>query len=812
MQKTILLAQTYLERRLELNYQPPDWLLLVTLLLMAAVLVAIVQLYRREQRAGSTLRGRMVLAGLRCSVVLLLVMIWFEPVWAEYVHHHIESYTLVLSDRSASMMLTGSPSTPTTDITSQPDVPTRVEQVQRLLSTPPTALLQQLSRRNRVQVWSIGDQSQLLNDIPARRNEADTTLAAAISEMATQPADITPAPVTDLGLALRGALAQAGNAPIAAVIVLSDGQFNHGENVEQLGRMARLRGLPVYTIGLGPLEPPLNWRMQNVSAPQSAFINDPFTITAEISSYGLENSSGSVQLLEQSVDGTAAAPHLIAQQSITAAADGQPRTVQFEHRPREAGRYLYQLQIVADPREAITADNLLPIRVQVLDNKLRVLLVAGGPNWTYRLLTNLLTRDPSFELSCWLQSADSTAIREGDYPLDHLPIEAAELGKYDLFLLLDPDPQQLPAGWAEHLAQLVARRGSGLLYHVGRPYTSRFFQSPTMMPLRELLPVIADPQAELLLNEIGYYQKTGQPLEILTAARAHPAMRVLQSSTDSAAADSADWLQVFWHYPVRSEKPAATVLLRHGHPRMRNRYGGHVLAATQFIGAGRSAFIGFDGTWRWRRAGEERFNQFWIQMLRYLAEGRLLGGNGRGRLQSDAPRYDLGQAVTLSAYLTDSEYQPLVTPRQAAEVQSTEQPELHTSLWLAADPARPGWYVGSYQPPAVGEYRVQLNYQASDDTSPITLTHWFETREPNLEIQQPQQNRTALEQLARLSAGGSYLTLDQAITLADKIPDRHESQVSRGVPEPLWDRYSMLLVIVLLLAIEWSLRKWWSML
>ena len=51
--------------------------------------------------------------------------------------------------------------------------------------------------------------------------------------------------------------------------------------------------------------------------------------------------------------------------------------------------------------------------------------------------------------------------------------------------------------------------------------------------------------------------------------------------------------------------------------------GGEPLVVQQFVGAGRVLFLGFEESWRWRfRADEPRFNQFWIQMVRYLARVR----------------------------------------------------------------------------------------------------------------------------------------------------------------------------------------------
>ena len=79
----------------------------------------------------------------------------------------------------------------------------------------------------------------------------------------------------------------------------------------------------------------------------------------------------------------------------------------------------------------------------MLEDQLRVLLVAGRPSYDYRHLTRLLERDRTIELSCWLQSADAHAVRDGNKTLVALPREPAEVFAYDALILLDPDPDEL---------------------------------------------------------------------------------------------------------------------------------------------------------------------------------------------------------------------------------------------------------------------------------------------------------------------------------------------------------------------------------
>ncbi|MHA4893084.1 hypothetical protein, partial [Enterococcus faecium] len=56
------------------------------------------------------------------------------------------------------------------------------------------------------------------------------------------------------------------------------------------------------------------------------------------------------------------------------------------------------------------------------------------------------------------------------------------------------------------------------------------------------------------------------------------------------------------------------------------------LVVQQFVGSGRVLYLGFDETWRWGfREDQLRFNQFWVQSIRYLSRSRV----GRIELRLD---------------------------------------------------------------------------------------------------------------------------------------------------------------------------------
>jgi hypothetical protein len=320
--------------------------------------------------------------------------------------------------------------------------------------------------------------------------------------------------------------------------------------------------------------------------------------------------------------------------------------------------------------------------------------------------------------------------------------------------------------------------------------------------------VTPDPEADLILNRVGHFQTRDWPIDIPKEALAHPILQQQDAGATGASGGATIWNDlpgVYWHYPVLREKPVATVLMRHSAPQMRNAYGGHVLLATQFVGAGRSEFVAFDGTWRWRRFGEEVFDRFWVQSLRYVVEGKLLGAKKRVTIHTEGDTFQLGSVINVTARLFDHRFEPLdVDQVQAAfEVDGRKQDFVLKRL---AD--RPGWFEGRFTPNRTGAYAVTLTLPASGGSDAVTATHPLQVVRPNIEIVNPRMDRVALQSLADRSPEGGYYEIDEMGALADAIPDRHEVTTVKSRPEPLWDRWWALAALVGFLSIEWAVRKW----
>ena len=794
---TQLATITEVQRSLfELAGAPTGWGRVLGVAALVGLCYAVVWLYRRERRAGAGRGLRAALAVGRCAVLLGLAAVWVEPVIATYIVRSVSGRVAVVVDGSASMSVRDSD--PVALPAAGADAaPTRFEHVLARLTAGDGDWLRRLQERNELSLYVFGDDA-LPVALPGVVGESDSVLDALDSVRPTRAH-------TDIGRALATVLDDLGDSPIAGVVLISDGGVNRGTTVPEMVAQARRFKAPLYTVGIGsPREPP-NLRITNVAAPGTVPPADPFEVRVELAAAGVASGEVEVELTAEPV-GSVEAAQRVASRRVTLGEDALGAPLLFEVSPPAPGEYLYRARVAALPGEAIDADNVRETTVLVLDERLRVLVVAGGPSFEYRYVTPLLTRDKSIDVSCWLQSADSDAIRDGDTRIEHLPRRPEELFDYDVVLLLDANPTELDASWAVTLRRWVDELGGGVLVQAGPHFATRFMRDARLQDLVSILPVTPDPDADVRLNTQGTYRLRPWPIQLPEAAVAHPLVS-LHAEPDTNRAIWQALPGVWWHLPVLRAKPVATVLLEHGGGAQQNQYGPAVLMATQPVGAGRVTFLGFSSTWRWRATTEPVFNRFWVRLVRYLAQARRQAPSKRGSITLDRETFSVGDYVKIEARLLDDAYNPAQTSEVAATLESPG--EAREEFVLEAITERAGWYAGRLllrrEGPAV--IRVPLPTTAEGAGSPASLAKRLRVQRPDVEMRALRLRTDVLAPLAE-QTGGEYCTLEDI----DRLPELVRKATERKAPQraavqPLWDRNWVLLVLAALLTVEWTVRR-----
>ncbi|MFM9066382.1 MAG: hypothetical protein ACKOUR_03455, partial [Planctomycetota bacterium] len=335
------------------------------------------------------------------------------------------------------------------------------------------------------------------------------------------------------------------------------------------------------------------------------------------------------------------------------------------------GRYRYEVRAVPLPEESTADDNQrTSTPLEVLDrDQLRTLVVGGAPTWDFQLLERVLPRDPTLGSSFWLQLREGDRGRGGNRPIPELPATRDELFSYDVLILLDPDPDDLTIDWSERVAEFVEEHRGGLLYVPGPHHAARWIESPGTAAIRTLLPV-AWPDAEsIAAQDLLDTHARGWPLGVVAAEREHPVLRELQLQRDDASGSVSDAAAlnvspaansslpttlsmprapVYWSFPITSVRPTARVLLEHGDPSLRTAQGLRPLLVVDRYRAANVAYLGTQGTWRWLAAANPAANpaatdaaaftwgeRLWLQLIRFLAEGRAEEGEPEGSLTEE---------------------------------------------------------------------------------------------------------------------------------------------------------------------------------
>jgi hypothetical protein len=791
---------------------PSSWRVFAVLLAVAAGLYGVVWIYRQDA-ARLPIHPRRVLAGLRVGVVLLLAVLALGPSLG-YTHRHtLEPSIVVLRDASQSMAVADAARTSADRAAlGLAAGASRADAVNSLLNSNPASLLNDLASRGRLRVLDFAESVQPV------ATQLDSPGSAKASAGSVQRADLPPLRPTGVGTNLHRALAEALSERLtAAIIVLSDGQQTDRaagqEELMTLARRASSRGIPILTVGLGDASRPQNLRAADVFAADRVWKDDPFELQAAVESEGFGGRTVPVELIEQRREETSdrlEEPKVIETREITLPTAGGPTRLTFSHTPKDAGRYAYSLRIPSLEGESSVEDNRsgVPAEVKVIDDKARVLLVSGTPNWDYRFLRQILEREKSTDVSCWLQSLDENRGQEGDTTITHLPQTRDEIFAYDVILLLDPDPRGFDDAWAGLVTEFVRDHSGGLLFMAGPLHSRRFLTHPRTEKLREVLPVQFGDTAASEVESLLQSEDRDWPLGIVERGLDHPIMRFFPEQNRSLDV----WKLfpgVIWSYPVQAAIPASSTLLQHTDPALNQVSGPRPLLVSGQFGSGRTVFAGFDSAWRWRQVGRnaEYFNRFWLQTIRFLVEGRSVEGKRRGTIETDRSRYEVGDRIVVVSRLLDPTFKPLDAPQATAVLEAPSGEK--TPVTLRPTPDQPGRFEAVATARVTGRHLLRVELKDAQPGAKIETA--FSVVPPSLETARIWQDAELLKGLSAAS-NGAYFTAATARGLLERIPDRRQTITVQGKPHPLWDSALVLAVLAGLLIAEWVLRKRWKLL
>jgi hypothetical protein len=773
---------------LRLMDSPALWIVALVVLPLFALITWIG--YSKESISR---RMRVLLASLRMGAFLVLLLVLARPVRVEKREEVHPAEVIVLLDDSASMR--------------RKDTYAGDPEMRKALAQMAGAEPTEMTRLELAQAAFTKSLQPMLakNEYEARlfsfsENAAPLTGVDSLSGRGSG---------THLGSALTQMLSTHRGRNVTDIIVLSDGRSNGGIDLGNAAQSASAAGIPVHTLVVGDTRPEKNAIVELVEAPTDALEGDELAVTVRVRARGADD-LGAVQTVLEEIDTRGNPMRVMAEEQVELSEDGD-RVVLVApalEAGLRSGERRFRISVAPLEGETMIDDNTVEFSVHVSAARMRVLYIEGYPRWEFRFLKEILRRsDSNIEFQCFLLTASPDFPQESSAGLPSLlslpTSRQALLDNYDVIIMGDVNPYAIsadPSEVEEFFASVreFVKAGGGILFQAGESFNPRQYQTT---PLNDLLPVVVNNSDTLSFEGDSaqeFKPRLSNAAELHEVVRLHPDRETNRMLWE----DSVGGLRgFFWYSPVAKAKPGTNTLLEHPTDISTQSGKPYPLLVLGHYPQGRTMFMAFDSTWRWRFEFGNRYHEpFWRNAIRWLSLGRLKSGDRRFRLESSRTTYDLTDRITLEARVLDEDFLPSQDLSQKILWAGPDNREHELDLGLSPD--RAGLYHGVLQVDTPGLYRVWMMAGGQR----VSATE-FDVILPSRENNDPSPDPLAMETLSERTKGKA-LDLAQVAKLVDELPgdeERHQPVSSRL--QDAWDTWTTLIVALSLLALEWILRK-----
>lgn len=547
---------------------------------------------------------------------------------------------------------------------------------------------------------------------------------------------------------------------IASITIMSDGVITQGSTPVYT---AQKIGIPVYTIGIGDSSKKNDVEVKNVLSNEFIYAETPTTILATVLNKGFENKNTTISLYENS--------KLIEQKTFTLDASGI-NTINFDYTPQESGEKKLTIRINNLDGEAAYQNNQKVFYINVLSNKINVLLLSSSPSADLTFIKNSLLQDNNLNVTTLTQ------ISGGNFP------ENNPQGKLDsanvIFLLGFPSQTTSEEFLTKLINKLENKSVPFFLLLTSEIDLNKLNRLSTLLPFtiqifdKNYLQV----QPDIQINEISN--------------------SVLQHSSVS------DWNNL---PPIPQPilalaiKPECKILAK---TKINNQPRNNPLIITRNFGSKRSLVVVAKDIWRWKLQTAQKnlnlFDNFIASSLRWLNAPDDLK---KVRIKTSKKIYSSGEKIEFTAQVYDESFNPVNDAQVKIKINGNQ-----SSDELVLNSAGTGLYEGEITIQKNGDYKfsgeAKMNnlVLGSDGGS-------FNIGDIDIEMQDSRMNYEFLNLLSTQSKG-RFFTPDKVNLLISDLSELNKNASKEKFITSeirLWSDEWMLIISILLFAIEWFLRK-----
>lgn len=633
--------------------------------------------------------------------------------------------------------------------------------------------------------------------------------------------------------------------PLAGVLLFSDGNATDASKLETLDL-----DVPVFPVVVESEEELGDVAIGSVGVTQSAFEDAPVSVAATAKTMGVKGQTVALTVNNQEGKEVLRETHKVESED-----EEHPFRVRF--RPTKPGISFYEVAVndaaeipdlesgeeTVENDETTSRNNTRFVAIDRGEGPYRILYLTGRPNWEYKFLRRALEpddeldlvglirvakREPKFEwrgrkgessnpLFRGFQSNRTEEEKSYDQPVlirldtkdraelrNGFPKEREELfSNYDCIVIDDLEADFFTEDQQLLVEKFVSLRGGSLFMLGGQE--SLQWGGYNLKPIGQMLPVY--------LDQISKTQVSGNAtLKLTREGWLEPWARLRLTEEEEEIRLA--------HMPVfqalnelKAIKPGASPVLMAVDENKREY---PALVAHRF-GEGRVAVMTIADLWRWGMTDEslhEDMDKWWRQLIRWMVvdvpefievktEWDEAGGIAKRRIEVRIRNGAFRPEENATVELQVSKIEFGKDPPEASEESESEEPKK-----LFAEPSleEPGLFVAEFVCAEAGAYHIKT---IVDDAEGIRLGEaeagwtWNPAAE---EFAQLEANRDLLKQLAD-QTGGRLLAMSDLDGFVKTLPEM-EVPLTETWARPLWHQPWVFLLVILLFAGEWGLRRW----
>lgn len=550
---------------------------------------------------------------------------------------------------------------------------------------------------------------------------------------------------------------------IASVTIVSDGVITSGSNPYY---DAINLGIPVFTIGIGDTTQHTDVEIKKVLHNDIVYVETPTNIISTISNKGFSGDLITAALYEDN--------KFISQQTVKLSPSGI-QNITFDYSPQSSGEKKLSIQLSSLKGEFTTANNKQVFYVNVLSNKIKVLLLASSPNADLTFIKNALKRDENIQVNSIVQISHNKFQNELNYNV----IDSADV----LFLIGFPSditPQEL-------LSRVITK--------IKDKETPFFFTLSSGISINKL-------QSFGNVLPFNIIQMIGGSKEVQPYLLPEQAANPIFQQTDKNPLN--DWNNlppVSQPNAVFSPRVESKTLAQ---IKMNNNVVNSPLIISSSFGGRRSIAVLAKDIWKWKLQiapkGFDLFDSFIVNSLRWLRTGvdqKLV------RVNTSKKNYSQGERVEFTAEVFDESLNPVSDAGIKIKITSQKN-NYETDMQNNGS----GLYEGSIIINETGDFKysaeavVNNRLLGKDEGS-------FNIGVIDIEMANPVMNYSLLNLMANESGGEFFFANDYSSLLNKlrelKINSSKEKIVTSEIA--LWSDTWLLIIAVLLFSFEWFLRK-----